>query len=164
MKLSSAITLTISGLLLAGATYASTTSQVCQGSITSGYTCGKGTISSLFSMGKLTMDGTVDQGYLTVLGKSEISNAQINGKATLDGEFSAQNDTFAGDMSLGTNKGVFIGSTTKDIVLTEGQNLYLQSATHVNGSITFNQGNGTVYVSGGSTISGKVNGGKIVNK
>lgn len=90
--------------------------------------------------------------------------------STFTGGLTAEASRFNSPITLNACLAEFSQSTTADIQVTPQKNcpddvekLYLRDKTHVNGNIFFPGGNGQVYISKDSIISGKVNGGTIIH-
>lgn len=145
--------------------------------------CSKGTISKdVTANGIMKMQGTHVNGNVDVSGSltahdSEVDSLNINGDATMagttvhgqstiNGTVNANSCHFKGQMTIASNRSNFANTTLAGIhVKTSGtpteQEVYLLKGTQVNGNIEFDSGQGTVYVSKGSSVSGKVKGGKL---
>ena len=86
--------------------------------------------------------------YITVRGPLQMSNSQVTGKTDISGVMEAT------------------GSLLQDVVFENNLSAatFTLSASTVNGDITFEGKEGTVYLQDGSVIKGKVINGKVVNQ
>lgn len=143
--------------------------------------CGNIEVDRLVSNGITTMHGTkvtkhaevngtlvakdVLLNTLAVNGTASVSNAEVSANAEFNGILQAKHSQFQGAIHLASNASQFDNCTTKDIVVsntnTPQPKLTLLN-TSVNGNIVFADQQGTVYVCRGSTISGQVIGGEII--
>ena len=150
---------------------------VCQygpGSVT----CGAGTVATVTANGVATLNGTTITNQLTVDGHLTATSATINNmttsgscimsKTTLSGTgivsglLNATNSTIRQTLTLNSTASILAASTTANIAVnvsgsTRLNSLCLENNTHT-GTITFSNGTGTVYESGGSSATNVVNG------
>lgn len=146
-------------------------------------TCGTGTVATVNGNGLVRLNGTtvtdqvITSGSLVAKnanlnkvkanGSASLTNTKVSGASSFNGSLNSVGSSFLQPLSLGTSSSTFDSTSTVDITVTATkppvqQKLTLQNATKVMGSITFQQGNGLVYLSSDSSISGQVNGGKVV--
>ncbi len=143
--------------------------------------CSSGEIKNIIVSGILSTTGTIIDDYANITGEANIKggvihNVYIKGDAgitntTLDnstiitGNLVATNTVINGVLTLHSPVAKLNSTTTQAINVDSDQNasLYL-TASKVNGNIKFSSGHGTVYLSAGSVISGKVTGGKIIQQ
>lgn len=145
-------------------------------------TCQKGTVSSVHANGFSTLQGTVVEGHtqvngsleadhatlktLTVNGTASFNDSVLEGEARVNGSLDAVNTQFRSSLTIASNRVDFRKCELQTIVvekITEPEQKIKLSATHVAGDITFKGGNGLVYLCNHSEITGKVNGGKIID-
>ena len=165
----------LAGALLIGLT--SCYADVCQygpGSVT----CGAGTIANVTANGVATLNGTNVTNQLTVDGHLTATSATINnmtasgsciinkttvsGRGIVSGLLNATNSTIKQTLTINSNASILIASTTTNIAVNLSQSaglksICLENNTHTE-TITFNNGLGTVYESGGSSATNVVNG------
>lgn len=173
----------ITALMLTGAVTAAN-ADVCKyapGSVT----CGKGTISSLSGNGMVTVNGTTVEGATNVNGMLNADDANfaslnVNGSVTLiqctinqdseiKGSLKASSSKFEKSLNIFSSSIRFINSKINEnlqIHHTENktQEVFLDNNSEIGGDVIFDDGQGKVYVRGGSKIGGNVIGGEIINK
>ena len=96
-----------------------------------------------------TTCGDIALSYLTVRGPLKLDSTKITGITTVSGPIKAT------------------GATLQDVILEKtlsAETVTLESATLVNGDITFKGKEGIVYVDSASKIKGKVINGKVINQ
>ena len=91
------------------------------------------------------------------------------GSVQVFGYLTSENSNFTNTLEITSTSAKLLATQTKDIVFhtttpIQPQALTLQQESTVNGDITFEEGDGTVYKSSDSTINGDVIGGKIIEK
>lgn len=172
-----------SALMLIGAV-SSANADVCK--VTPGsVTCSKGEVDSLKGNGMVSVNGTTIRGITLVNGMlnaddASFSSLDINGNATLykcsvndeaeiKGSLKASTTIFEKSLDIHSNYIRVVDTKIKNNINVHhidnsAQRVYLDNNSEVGGNIVFDDGNGTVFVSKGSTISGNVIGGKIINK
>ncbi len=106
---------------------------------------------------------------LNVNGSVTLEKTQVKGAAYINGSLRAKDSSFSKVIDIASNNIFLESTTTTDITVRESdsqtqQTIALLDHSKINGSINFEQGNGIVYVSKDSNITGKVTGGTIVNK
>ncbi|MBA2651037.1 MAG: hypothetical protein H0U73_02010 [Tatlockia sp.] len=173
----------VSALMLMGAVTAAN-AEVCKhapGSVT----CGKGTVSSLSGNGMVTVNGTTVEGATHVNGMlnaedSNFSSLNVNGSTTLfqctvnqdieiKGDLKASSTKFEKSLDIFSSSIRFINSKVSENLhihhtKNKSQEVYLDNNSEVSGDIIFDDGQGNVFVRGGSKIGGKVIGGELINK
>lgn len=132
---------------------------------------GKTTLNKVKVTGLTTINGQTTlsdanlQG-LTVKGKLDVSGSRL-GNTTVAGNVNLRDVVMRGTLTATSDLVVLNGVEVKGIKITKllpdkSQTICLEKASHVQGDIHFDSGNGTVYVIGASKIIGKVTGGKVV--
>lgn len=173
----------VSALMLMGA-FTAASAEVCKhapGSVT----CGKGTVSSLSGNGMVTVNGTTVEGATNINGMlnaedSNFSSLNVNGSTTLfqctvnqdieiKGALKASSTKFEKSIDIFSNSIRFINSKVSNNLQirhtqNKNQEVFLDNNSEVGGDIVFEDGQGKVYVRGGSKIGGKVIGGEVVTK
>ncbi|MBX9704720.1 MAG: hypothetical protein K5Q00_00565 [Gammaproteobacteria bacterium] len=145
-------------------------------------TCGSGTVTNVIGNGLVQLNGTTVTGAVITNGSliaknailnkvkangsSSLTNTKVSGASYFNGLLNSVGSSFLQPLTLGSGNSTLDSTSTTDITVTASkppiqQKLTLQNASKVMGSITFQQGNGLVNLSSDSSISGKVNGGKI---
>lgn len=127
-------------------------------------------IKNLTVMGPLTAKKlTMVSGEIN--GPVKLDRSQVEGKITINGPLTAEECKFKDTIDIATTKMTLEHSTAthihvrkNDSWLDKPQKIYLTSKTIVNGDITFEAGNGLVYLKKGSTLKGEVKGGKKIEK
>lgn len=171
------------GLIMAGAvsmTYADVC-KVVPGSVT----CGKGTINNLSANGMVSVNGTTIDGPTIINGMLTADDANfrslhINGsvsliqctvstEADIKGTLNASSSKFESTLDIYSSSIRLINSKINNHLQVhhtdnQKQEIFLDNNSEVVGNIIFDDGNGKVYVSGGSSIGGKVIGGEVINK
>lgn len=182
MKIKKPLVLSLSTALCMVSSYAmsSPNNDVCTWS-PANVICGNGTIPSLDAKGNAMLDHTTVQGIthivgtlqtngvslntLVVTGSSNLNETTVQGTSKIVGFMSASSSNFNGKITVTSDITHFDHTKTTDIeIIGNGhvEKICLNNNSIVNGSITFDEGNGLVISNTGSVISGKVNGGKIV--
>lgn len=140
-------------------------------------------VPSVRDKGDVTMNGTTVVGgtevhgqlkannahlhALTVNGNVDLSETIISGASNIAGRLSANHSTLQQLLSIKTDEMTFVSTQSKDIVFAKGsycrsQSLHLTHHSIVDGGVTFQCGKGTVYISAGSSMNGRVIGGRVV--
>jgi len=102
---------------------------------------------------------------VTVNGAAIIKDAEITARAEINGSLSAIKSNFLGAIYLGSNSSCLEACNTKDIFInsrSHTENELHLFATKVDGSIFFKKKSGTVFLCQGSTVSGQVSGGEVI--
>lgn len=140
--------------------------------------------------GSLELNGTVILGNLIVNGylsakKTEIGFLEVNGAAELkeckiisgaiiNGALEAEKSIFQKELSIAAETTVLRSTTAESIIIRQLEKnpaqernpiqiLELRDGTRINGSISFESGEGEVIISADSEIIGDVKGGKVRN-
>ena len=96
----------------------------------------------------------------TTCGDFSLSNIVVHGPLKLSQTTITGETNVSGPMTTS-------GATLSNVVMNDHsshETVTLQANTKVNGDITFKGSAGTVYLSGGSSISGKVINGRVINQ
>ncbi len=106
---------------------------------------------------------------LDLQGSGTFSDAIVNGIANIKGMINANKSVFHSQLLLNTNYSTFTDTSTRDIVVEDSsdskvQKIFLKGNTHVQGSITFNRGVGTVIKISSVKIDGSVIGANVVEE
>lgn len=137
-------------------------------------------------LGEAKVSGSVDAedvsvGAAKISGSLSIKNSTISGPVKVGGGLDAKKTTFNDIIDVSSNKMVFSDSSTHSITVRKTNSSFtlfgwspfdvqkeqvveLRDGTMVNGSITFESGQGKVYVYGNSKITGTVKGGIVIKK
>ena len=128
-------------------------------------TCGPGTLPNLNGV-IITLNGTTVTGASTVFGKLTLNQgAALQGGLTVGGVLEANDSTIKGPTQIGSTSITLTNTTTSTLNITSEITqpvVNLNSGSIVRGDVNFASNNGIVYERGGSTVTGKVNGGKVV--
>lgn len=157
--------------------------EICK-SMPGNLNCAKGEINHIKANGIVSVNGTTVSGVslvngmlsadnasfssLEVNGSSTISKSSINKDARIKGSLIATSSFFKQSLDLYSNY-ARINATHIDgninihHINDSKPKVFLENDTKVSGDIIFDDGNGTVVMSKGAKISGKVIGGKIIN-
>ena len=144
---------------------------------------GSETVRKVQNNGFVALNGTTVTERLQVNGRlkaegAQITAMQVNGQTTLDkcsvsqksticGSLIAKLSQFSDTLSVSSEKVMFNSCTLNDLHIIQvggyqgTQVIELRGKTKVNGSITFEAGNGEVIIDPGCEIVGSVIGGKI---
>ncbi len=147
---------------------------------------GKETINSIQANGSVILDGTKVLGLVKVNGSLEadeaaIDSLQVNGQAGLknclisnssiiNGSLTADNTNFQNELSVASQKITLRtcsvdALTVREVVGFEGvQVIDLRSGTKITGPIVVESGNGEVWLSSNSEVSGQISGAKVYKK
>ena len=107
---------------------------------------------------------------LAVNGSAEIKNTVIEGKTVINGLLNADNTQFNKELSVASQKIILRTCSVDSFVVREVngydgiQVIDLRSGTRVTGPIIVESGNGEVWLSSNSEISGQVSGAKVYRK
>lgn len=130
---------------------------------------GRTTLNKVKVTGLTTINGetTLSDGdlqNLAVKGKLNVSGSRL-GDAIVAGNVYLRDVVMKGNLTATSDVVILNGVEVKGIKITKSsdksQTLCLEKASHVQGDIRFEAGNGMVYMSGASKIMGEVIGGKI---
>ena len=104
---------------------------------------------------------------LLVNGSADMKSSTVSDEVQINGTLDAVNSIFLGTIHLATNSSSLNNCKTKSIIVSATsrrlQKLFI-SGTEVKGDITFNSGHGEIYLCNKSALSGRVVGGKIIEK
>lgn len=172
----------IAALLLVGCAVAQAdTCRVVPGSIT----CGNGTVDHLLGNGMVNVNGTTVTGAAVINGllnaeDASFSSLEVNGSANfiqctvnetadIKGSLNASSTKFQSKLEIYSNSVRFINSKVdNDLHIhhtdsNKKQTVYLDNFSEITGNITFDDGEGEVYIRGNSKIGGKIIGGQVVS-
>lgn len=117
--------------------------------------------------GQLNAEGTIFENNIMVNGTAEISDSALKQKAHFSGNLIAHDCQFLDCILLLSHKASFDHCQIKNIAINKlphaktSQKIILLNSCEVTGNITFETGNGEVWVEKSSQIYGEVIGGKI---
>lgn len=147
---------------------------------------GKETVNSIQANGSVFLEGTKVLGTVHVNGSLEadeaamenlevngqvnLKNCLINGTSLINGSLTADNTKFQDELSVASQK-ILLRTCSVDslrireVVGFDGvQIIDLRSGTKVTGSIVVESGNGEIWLSSNSEISGEISGAKVFRK
>jgi len=132
---------------------------------------GKTTLNKVKVLGATIIHGQ------TTLSDANLQNLKVNGKliasgsqfadTTVNGSVNLRDIVIKGNLTASTDLAVLNGVNVQSIQMTnsqpkKSQTVCLEKASHVQGDIHFEAGNGVVYTSGASKMMGHVTGGKVI--
>lgn len=122
---------------------------------------GPTTVNGLLNMTRATLQ------KLEVNGTVESHDSRIGGETVINGLLNAFKTIFLAKISIASERAMFRGCNTKDILVRRttnhnGQEVHLLDETVVAGDITFENGSGHVYMSNNSRVVGRIVGGTAV--
>jgi hypothetical protein len=126
-------------------------------------------IESLQVHGKTSID-SCSVGAMEVYGKALLDNCSIKNKSSVTGSLDARSSTFADELTVAPEKVVFKSCSLSSLRIAEAkgskraQVVELKETTNVNGSITFERGNGEVILGSNCVISGNSLVGSCANR
>ena len=145
--------------------------------------CGSGRVDNVQANGTAVLSGTevvnhtqvngileaknVKLNSITVNGTAKLKNVQVSSDVIINGILVADDSSFLSTVQLASSGSILKKCSTLDIIIKKVRALKPQlrlSQSHVNGTITFEGGDGEVILCKKSTVSGKIIGGKIVSK
>lgn len=148
-------------------------------------TCGKGTVNKLIGNGMVSVKGTTVNGPTIVNGilvadDANFSSIDVNGSVSLmqctvneaaeiKGTLNASSTRFERSLDVYSSSIRFINSKiTNSLQVHHNDNpkqeIFLDNNSEVGGDIVFEDGQGKVYLRGGSKIVGKIVGGEVFEK
>lgn len=120
--------------------------------------------------GPLSLEDSVIDGSLTIYGPGILENTTVKGSLILFGIINVSNSSLS-NIQAATTGIILIDSKAKNIVVLknsdnplEQQKVFLKGTTKVEGSITFERGDGIVIIESTAHFSGKVTGGTLMNE
>lgn len=147
---------------------------------------GKETVNAIHANGSVILEGTKVLGLVQVNGSLEADEAtmdslQINGQANLknclirngasiNGALAADNTKFQHELSVASQKISLRTCSIEVLIVREVtgfkgvQIIDLRSGTTITGPIVVESGNGEIWLSSNSVISGEITGAKVVQK
>lgn len=180
--MNSKLLLLVGSLVAASTVYAADVCQYTPGQVV----CGAGQVSNVAMNGTVELNGTTVTGTVAVNGKLTATNAKltkiaVNGEASLtntqvssttgvNGLLTAVKSAFAQTIKFSGSPLVLDGSTASTITFTTSDPkttpiLMLKNGSKVSSTVAFNiKAPGTVQLSQGSTVAGKVVNGSTTNQ
>lgn len=155
------------------------------------YVNGESSITAATVMGNLQVNGSTQLSQTTVMGESKINGrftatdsslntlkvngavslrqTQVKGVSHINGSLTAVGSHLSKEMTIKSQSITLDSTTAQDIIVKQEsddspQKVILKNHTKINGFISFEQGNGIVYLSKDSSMTGKIRGGKIVTQ
>jgi hypothetical protein len=117
--------------------------------------------------GALACDKVTIDDDLIVNGSLSGKEIKVSGKTQIFGGLDASESSF-GDIEIATTKGTLTNSKAKNIIVKEtqdlSQRLYLEGKTIIEENITFESGNGKVFISDGAQVMGAIQGASVVRQ
>ena len=111
---------------------------------------------------------------IKVMGNADLTKVtvnrltQVNGKTDISGFLRSNSSRFFDNILITTKRIELIDTKITSLTVKKtdeiAQEVFLSGATVVSGSITFEKGDGTVFVKDGARIDGEVIGGRIINQ
>ncbi len=105
---------------------------------------------------------------IEITGPAIVKNSEISGKSNINGPLIGKTSLFKGDLSISAHKIKLIDSEAESIFIHKNspsdykkQILYLKGKTIVHKDISFEQGDGLVFVDKNAILKGKIKGGKV---
>lgn len=119
--------------------------------------------------GQLEVIGALLEDDLLANGTTNISNSSLKRKAYFSGNLTARDSQFSDSITLLAYQASFIHCQVDHVIISglsyvkTPQKIRLSNGCEITGDITFEGGNGEVWIEKSSQIHGKVIGGKIVS-
>lgn len=123
---------------------------------------------SMIVNGQLEAVGARIEDELWVSGAADISSSALIRKSHFSGNLTARDCQFSDSLTLRLHHASFVNCQINSAIFNDlpyvktAQKLRLSGGCVVNGDITFESGNGEVWIDKSSTIHGHVRGGKII--
>lgn len=117
-------------------------------------------------VGDFKFDHVVFHQDTSITGDMRAQDAHLLGRSKIVGDITCESCQFSNNLTLSSFTADMANCKISNIDFTpttKQQTLYLKNSI-VNGNITFSSNHGTVYLSEGSTISGAVKGGIVINQ
>lgn len=114
--------------------------------------------------GNATLSNIKFKAPTRIVGDVKASNTEFATDSSIIGDMDVRNTNFKGTLTLAADKAYMAHSNALTINFTKtykSQNLYLNQNSFVNGDINFPSNHGSVYISDGARVSGKISGGKV---
>ncbi|MBL0941135.1 MAG: hypothetical protein IBJ00_00135 [Alphaproteobacteria bacterium] len=104
-------------------------------------------------------------------GPVKVQKVTVTGKIEINGPLKARDSHFKGPISIAARKITFEGSDATNLELRTSRNaedkkgqIVILKNSIISGNITFEEGNGKVFLTRGSKVKGQVKGGQLIEK